>query len=191
MALIKCPECGKEISDKAVACPHCGCPSSVWSNSNDLKDDSEITTESNEDEDFWVIDELFKQTPGNEVAIIKHYREKTGCGLPEAKEKVEKYFNRISIPRKRTESDEQEEFSGIYRYSWGRKERVYCPRCGSSNCSHFTTESVIPGKTKTKYTANLNPFKPFTLVNKKEKVVRKEQTVTENKIICNDCGKIF
>lgn len=24
MALIKCPECGKEISDKAKACPNCG-----------------------------------------------------------------------------------------------------------------------------------------------------------------------
>lgn len=26
MALINCPECSKEISDKATACPHCGCP---------------------------------------------------------------------------------------------------------------------------------------------------------------------
>lgn len=26
MALIKCPECGKEISDKAESCPNCGCP---------------------------------------------------------------------------------------------------------------------------------------------------------------------
>lgn len=26
MALIKCPECGKEVSDKAKACPNCGCP---------------------------------------------------------------------------------------------------------------------------------------------------------------------
>ena len=26
MAIIKCPECGKEFSDKAVACPNCGCP---------------------------------------------------------------------------------------------------------------------------------------------------------------------
>lgn len=26
MALIKCPECGKEFSDKAQACPNCGCP---------------------------------------------------------------------------------------------------------------------------------------------------------------------
>lgn len=26
MALINCPECGKEISDKAASCPNCGCP---------------------------------------------------------------------------------------------------------------------------------------------------------------------
>lgn len=26
MALIKCQECGKEISNKANACPNCGCP---------------------------------------------------------------------------------------------------------------------------------------------------------------------
>lgn len=32
MALIKCPECGKEVSDKAQACIHCGYPLS-----NDIK----------------------------------------------------------------------------------------------------------------------------------------------------------
>lgn len=26
MALIKCPECGKEVSDKAQTCINCGCP---------------------------------------------------------------------------------------------------------------------------------------------------------------------
>lgn len=26
MALINCPECGKEISEKAKSCPNCGCP---------------------------------------------------------------------------------------------------------------------------------------------------------------------
>ena len=26
MALINCPECGKQISDRAEACPNCGCP---------------------------------------------------------------------------------------------------------------------------------------------------------------------
>ena len=26
MALIKCPECGNTVSDKAMSCPQCGCP---------------------------------------------------------------------------------------------------------------------------------------------------------------------
>ena len=29
MSLIKCPECGKEISDKAEKCPNCACPISL------------------------------------------------------------------------------------------------------------------------------------------------------------------
>lgn len=31
MSMIKCPECGKEISDKAISCPNCGCPSNEYS----------------------------------------------------------------------------------------------------------------------------------------------------------------
>lgn len=26
MSLVNCPECGKEISDKAISCPYCGYP---------------------------------------------------------------------------------------------------------------------------------------------------------------------
>ena len=29
MALIKCPECGHDVSDKAKACPNCGFPMSI------------------------------------------------------------------------------------------------------------------------------------------------------------------
>lgn len=32
MALIACAECGKKISDKAVACPHCGAPVAAQKN---------------------------------------------------------------------------------------------------------------------------------------------------------------
>lgn len=35
MALIKCTECGKEISDKAVTCPNCGAPVNTESTSNE------------------------------------------------------------------------------------------------------------------------------------------------------------
>ena len=30
MAMIDCPECGKQISDKAPACPNCGAPSNLF-----------------------------------------------------------------------------------------------------------------------------------------------------------------
>lgn len=36
MALIKCKECGKEISDKTKTCIHCGCPV------NEVKNDTGI-----------------------------------------------------------------------------------------------------------------------------------------------------
>ena len=37
MALIKCPECGKEISDQAKNCVNCGCPINVKANKNTNK----------------------------------------------------------------------------------------------------------------------------------------------------------
>lgn len=44
MALIKCPECGKEISDKASTCPNCGCPikEDVSNVDNSIKDADNI-----------------------------------------------------------------------------------------------------------------------------------------------------
>lgn len=30
MAMINCPECGKEISDRAESCPNCGCPNAYF-----------------------------------------------------------------------------------------------------------------------------------------------------------------
>ena len=35
MALIKCKECGKEISDAADSCPHCGFPLKQESNNDE------------------------------------------------------------------------------------------------------------------------------------------------------------
>lgn len=102
------------------------------------------------------------------------------------------YLENTKIKEMTKQTMQKPPFNGIYRYTLlGKKEEVYCPRCGSSNCSHYKEQKVIPGKTKTTYSANINPLKPFTLVNKKEKVVRKDQVITENKFICNSCGKIF
>ena len=111
MSLIKCPECGKEISDKADSCLNCGCP---------LEQKRYMTNSSN-----------------------------------------------------------------------GKSVVIKCPKCGSCNCEPFFKENVIPEKTKTSYKANLNPLKPFTLMDKKEKVVRKQRTYTTKEYMCKNCGYSF
>lgn len=41
MAFVKCPECGKEISDKAVTCTQCGFP---MQHSRKMKEEKVCTT---------------------------------------------------------------------------------------------------------------------------------------------------
>tara|TARA_B100001989_G_C24190536_1_gene293434 strand:- start:141 stop:506 length:366 start_codon:yes stop_codon:yes gene_type:complete len=44
MALIKCTECGKEISDKAKLCPLCGAPTAFAKNQSEKKKEFAIST---------------------------------------------------------------------------------------------------------------------------------------------------
>jgi uncharacterized membrane protein YvbJ len=43
MALIKCRECGNNISDKSKACPRCGCPTSYSIDSERAPGESECS----------------------------------------------------------------------------------------------------------------------------------------------------
>ena len=57
MALIKCPECGNEISNLALACPKCGCPTSTTikttlPNSELQVQSTEMLSESNLEKSF-------------------------------------------------------------------------------------------------------------------------------------------
>lgn len=163
MALVNCPECGKSISDKSKNCINCGYPL------------NEIKSEESEQIQLYTICPAcnHKNEPG--TFICKN------CG--------HKY---TMIEYEVVEERTHHNFNGVYRYTLlGGKQEVYCPRCGSSECLHYKEQKVVPGKTKTSYTMNLNPLKPFTLVNKKEKVVKRESIYTENKFMCNKCGKIF
>lgn len=51
MALIKCPECGTEISDKARKCPKCGCPKSKVNKINKESNNQAIKSNNKESND--------------------------------------------------------------------------------------------------------------------------------------------
>ena len=180
MSLIKCPECGKDISDQSTVCVGCGFPIHDYLVNKSKEEQEKLKFKCNR--------------CGFQNEIGCNYCAKCGSYLlqfPKSGYYEAGLRNDIDrFPIKTT--NENNQFSGVYRYTLlGQKKEVYCPRCKSPNCSHYQEQRIIPEKTKTRYTANLNPLHPFTLVNKKEKVKRKEQTVTENKFICNSCGKIF
>ena len=63
MALIHCPECNKEVSDRAEICVHCGYPISKW-----IKKENSNSSQSNE-----VNEDVKDDNPNN----IYLYREKT------------------------------------------------------------------------------------------------------------------
>lgn len=197
--LIKCPECGKEISDKALACIGCGFPIHEYLE-NKEKEEKARKSEQLKKEIFRCKCCGFQ----NEIGI--DYCKECGTRLTPYKNDtvigrfVDDFSAKFGIYdrventdiNESASSENHKSFHGVYRYGiLGEKQEVYCPRCGSENCSHYQEQKVIPGKTKTTYSANLNPLKPFTLVNKKEKVVRKERTIVESKFLCNSCGNIF
>ena len=189
MALINCPECGKEVSDKANICIHCGFPLQEYLlEMKKIEVEKEKEAEKREaEENKYVCPYCGFKNPVGEDYCLK-------CDM-RITEYVEKSCNESLTNYDKNEQQEvplEKQFDGIYKYSiLGGRQEVYCPRCHSSDCSHYQEQKYIPGKTKTRYTVNLNPFKPLTLVNKKEKVKRKEEVKTISRFICNSCGKIF
>lgn len=61
MALIKCTECGHEISDKAKSCIYCGCPIEEQNIKSIKKDEIELTNKNNETENKEVLTSTEKE----------------------------------------------------------------------------------------------------------------------------------
>lgn len=97
MSMIKCKECGKDVSDMAKSCPGCGCP--------------------------------------------------------------------INVPE-------------------GNK----CPKCGKNTYFDDVSVVYVPAKTKTSYKANINPLKPLTIADKKEKVIEDAHDRDIHNCRCTSCG---
>jgi hypothetical protein len=155
MALILCPDCRKKVSSQADVCVNCGYPIKDYvENADTLLFKSHTVCP--------------KCNSLNDVGIYVC----TKC----------KYSYKFSEYEVIYNSPYEEEFSGVYKYSFGEKYKVYCPRCKSANCKHYKQE--VSGKST--FSINLNPLKPFTLFNE-----NKKKSSYIDKFICNDCGKIF
>lgn len=206
MALINCPECNKQVSDRANICIHCGFPledflqkvkeEKIYNEKYICKScgfDNEIGSDYCNNCGMRLTDYLLADKPvGFSYAVDFSKKPHTicpkcgkknkaglfKCGTCGYDYKLDDYS--VIVPK-----IEDEEFNGIYKYVFGEKVPVYCPRCGSSNCSHFQENRTELGKAR--YSYNLNPFRIFTFANKKQTI--KNHTVS--KICCNDCGKIF
>lgn len=80
MALITCPECGREISDKAVSCPGCGFPMDGY---------VEVDSRSELDK---LVDEIYARNPNSKTKAIRELQKATGFGLKEAKDVMDEKF---------------------------------------------------------------------------------------------------
>ena len=141
MALIKCVECGNDVSSYATACPHCGCPvqKSNSKNGNDRLYDVEIyaVPEKNYkyingfihklwDIDFDRADAMMSRLPFivakgvtlSTAETIKDLVDKEGCvaSIVDSKEQKEVF------------TIDQVKETGLYK----KYQPLTCPRCGST-----------------------------------------------------------
>ena len=103
MALINCPECGKEISDRAEKCINCGFPLIPVATINDQS--FEIS---------WL-----KSNEISQIEKIKIIREKTNIGLKEAIDFINKYKPNDTVNKQQIQRQEA--------------LKPHCPTCGSTD----------------------------------------------------------
>ncbi len=246
MALVKCPECGKEISNKAMQCPYCGCPKSEWESMNDIA----VNTCEPEIIDYpeeTIVEcrlNMVIHFCGKNISIVDNERnvysgginklrilsieKPTSCSYGEIrvsfpKEKPGIFFSGDSISmrfansfgfdiskrylaEKIEEYDKHQEYIKEYNRNVAERKRKkkeeakrlkntpHCPKCSSTNLQYLGEDNVggREAKTKTVTSLNLNPLKPFTLFNQKEKVVKKaREGIDLDRWRCQDCGKVF
>ena len=110
MAMIKCQECGKDISDKAVSCPNCGCPISysVKENTNDNQFEEWDSDIINENNGFFIeidgyredMTKLWMECDGK-IDCISKLRKKYNLSLKDSKEYVDDFMRKTNIEDKK------------------------------------------------------------------------------------------
>lgn len=135
MALINCPECDKEVSDKANVCIHCGYPL------NEFKSETILDSQSKK-----VVIPSFKEYSDKKIHVIKVIRETTGMDLSGAVSLVEQDIpivkDGLSYNQAKEIADkflkievEAKIFDSATTLTYVNpskdKDKICCPKCGS------------------------------------------------------------
>lgn len=200
MALIICSECGKEFSDKAPACPNCGCPIQEILTTNPVEipyelhytDPNHLTIDIKNNYVTFSHKGKIKKEGHLKDLVWTDYKDPGtvtygGINLSFPSDFIGTFLTfkktdihiadelKKNVARKITEreilSDEKAIKKAIKAQEKNRALQFRCPKCNSIN--------ITIANTKSKTTLNLNPLKPFTLVNHK---------ATEESWLCHDCG---
>lgn len=133
--LVKCTECGKEISDKAISCPNCGCPISQMNFENYCAINGIMY-------DFNDIVELIpkigdKPTDVDPIYIVGSISRKTNLAWNYSKQLADIIINTNKIPK--TFNGELKEII--------LSNTPKCPTCGSTNIQKIGTGERVASVT--------------------------------------------
>ena len=131
MALIVCPECGKEMSDKSGVCIHCGYPLiNTKCNINgvvyDFKEELPIA--------------LLEKTD-DYVSVFGKIRKKTSLTLMDADDLVDIIREIKAIPETFTPKYPLEDREKLYGDS--KEKSIECPYCNSKDTKKISTTSKV------------------------------------------------
>lgn len=127
MALINCPECGKEVSDKAIQCIHCGYPLQTNSVDNNVCNVNGVEYDLSFIKDYALNNDSI--TSKERELVIKQIQKLTNLRHPE-KLYCEVMVNK-KIPKVYTGQTIQKQSNNVLR----------CPNCKSTDIKKITTSN--------------------------------------------------
>ena len=178
MALITCPECGKQVSDKAEFCVGCGYPIEKMNAENEKKHNIVVS-----------LDDLFESARGQKTLMIKKFVEITGCDFETASECINTYWNdkinehsMYQATQKALENTDKSGKGGILT-------KIKCPRCWSVEYQVIDTKKKFSfGKALVGGSVG-GVFGPVGAVVGAATGIKGKNGKT--KFVCKHCGKVW
>jgi len=109
MSLIKCPECGNAISDKAISCPHCGYPLSLYKAPLDQIEEKKQESVQSEPGQITIkghtvdLEKIFSDNDDDVFYAARALSAAVGISIPEAKIIIDAYLEEDGKPTSRNQ----------------------------------------------------------------------------------------